>query len=731
MEHLAYLGIIVIANVLLHIPMMGKTLSEDEGNWFYLAVFWKQGARLYKKGLRVIGYFGIQWMSAVLYNAIGIRNVRFFLHFKGLWYIGNALSVYWLVFSFSGRSSLSLMAALLFVIVTAIPNTLFSLTYAEHFLILPLNLAIIFSYEGFSADRAGYFLLAGLMTGWAVQIKPTALLPTLLLPASFFFAKAPFIPCLLYLAAFIGLNLLPPLLLRKRGRAAVTDYFSMTFGPVLSLLTIMLEKFKGHYWIRFLPRSLHDEQFQAYIRQHHQMDLHAQGAAFRQFMLPAIKDLYAVILLAAAQMVLLFSTFAPLALAMAALFITFLMMQQFQKNYYTPHFNSCWAPLSVLAAMTIDDVLPILMGGGFPGWALAVILAIPAFTLSRTIIRSYAKSQADSWGYLGSSLGALFRLAGSVGQHIRQHSQETDKLLVWGDQPSIYLYAEREAFDPDYLFLYAHNRRIHDPQEERKLIDSLREKPPEWIVFYNYKFNDGWNMQRLTEAIGIPYSGVQRFRMNDPQGQVMHTPNGVVLDFPLYRRDDRIYKEILIDRATAALAERRVEAAIAHLERALRLCPGDYETAIRLSLAKGEQIDIPETPEDLQGPSPMTGDASQAAVLLRILAEADLRAGCWESALKRYVKARDLNPEDFRTYNGLGEACLHIGKDQQALSFFQKALELNPFSADAYNNLGVLLARNGKQEEAITCFRKSLAIIPDHPDTLSNLEALNVQVAAV
>jgi Flp pilus assembly protein TadD len=303
-----------------------------------------------------------------------------------------------------------------------------------------------------------------------------------------------------------------------------------------------------------------------------------------------------------------------------------------------------------------------------------------------------------------------------------------DKLLVWGDQPSIYLYAEREAFDPDYLFLYAHNLRIHDPREERRLLDSLRENPPAWIAFYNYKFDDGWTMNRLTQAIGIPYSGIQRFRMIDTTGQVMRTPNGVALDFPLYRRDDRIYKEILVDKAIAALAEKRIEKATAHLEKALQLYPGDYETTLRLSLANGDDAGILDQREDLQRQPAKPGGAERSAVLLKILAETDLRGGHCDSALKRYVQARELQPEDFRIYNGLGEACLHIGKDQQALTFFKRALDLNPFSADAYNNMGVLLLRAGRTEEAKSCFVKSLAIIPDHPDTLSNLEALNRSV---
>jgi len=105
-------------------------------------------------------------------------------------------------------------------------------------------------------------------------------------------------------------------------------------------------------------------------------------------------------------------------------------------------------------------------------------------------------------------VGMLFRFPETIGKYIQNNSKKNEKLFVYGDQPSVYSYANREAFDTDYLFVYAHHGRIHS---ERELLDSLREKPPELLPLYSYEVNDGWNIDKLKESIGIPYRKMKSF----------------------------------------------------------------------------------------------------------------------------------------------------------------------------------------------------------------------------
>ncbi len=549
-----YVMVLFVIGMLLSIPMLKKPLSEDDGNWFYSAVFWKRNVRLYKN-ISATGYFGIQWLFAKIYNTFHFTNLSSTYYFKAVWYTLTSLSIYWLTFCFWQNHLLSLISGLIYILITAIPNTLFVLTYAEHFFVLPINLSITFAYYGIASGHYWYFILAGLMSSWAFQFKPTTLLFNVLLPVAFYFGPNPIIATSSYFAVFIIIYFLPLLIIRSYGEKARKRYLRTTIGPILGLIEIFNDKFS----IKLLNKLIDKVAYSpTYTRRQYENSIAVQWLSFKRFMLPAIKDLYLVLILAAVQPLYLFTKFDYFSFSMVVLFIISLLTQQAQKNYYTPHFNPCWAPISILAAKTIWDMWPYLLNSGVLGWVMIVFLGIESIKIGRIIIKSFSKSEINTFGYLGPMLGMLFRLPESIGQYIQKNSKESEKLFVWGDQPSIYLYAKREAFNVDYLLIYAHHGGV---LREKQLLESLREKPPELLLFYNYKVNDGWNINRLQDAIGIPYNLIKSFKITDNQGRTIKDQRGIVLDFPLYRRDDSKYKEILLDRAMIA---KKMEALIVH-----------------------------------------------------------------------------------------------------------------------------------------------------------------------
>ena len=175
------LGLFVMG-LTINFPMTRKPLSEDDGNWYYPAIFWERGVRPHKNYIWAYGYFSVTWMAAKLYNLCRIDKYSFFYYFKIMWYSLTSLSVYWIAFCFYQNHILSLIAGITFLLITSNANTLFFLTYGEHFFILPINLSIIFINYGLSTNILWYFAIAGLMAAWAVQIKPTALLFAIVLP---------------------------------------------------------------------------------------------------------------------------------------------------------------------------------------------------------------------------------------------------------------------------------------------------------------------------------------------------------------------------------------------------------------------------------------------------------------------------------------------------------------------------------------------------------------------
>jgi len=439
-------------------------------------------------------------------------------------------------------------------------------------------------------------------------------------------------------------------------------------------------------------------------------------------MVPAIKDLYLILILATPQITFLFIRFDPFCFSMILLFFVFLLMQQAQKNYYTPHFNPCWAPISILAAKTIWDMGPYLLNSGPLGWAMIAFMGVEGIKISRIIVKSFSKSERNTFGYLDPLIGALFRLAESIGRYIQENSQENEKLFVWGDQPSMYLYAKREAFDTDYLFVYAHHGRI---LKQGELLDSLREKPPELLLFYNYKVNDGWNIEKLQESIGVPYNFLKSFKITDNQGRTLRDTQGIIYDFPLYRRDDEKYKEVLLDRALVAKSTGDIDEARKHLDTILRISSEDYEASIRLSFLGNNGGDAGESRRYLEEQLSLADSALKRSIILRLLADIDLSEGDPNSAKHRYEEALGLNSNDFRIFNGVGEVLFSLNSLEQALESFKKALELNRYSADTLNNVGVVFAGMGKRDEARDCFKRALSFMPSHPDALKNMEQIH------
>ncbi len=87
-----------------------------------------------------------------------------------------------------------------------------------------------------------------------------------------------------------------------------------------------------------------------------------------------------------------------------------------------------------------------------------------------------------------------------------------------------------------------------------------------------------------------------------------------------------------------------------------------------------------------------------------------LQQGRYDEALKRFEKARELQPENATVYNMIGLCHLRKGELSQALSAFDKALELVPTFSDALNNRGMVYLAMGQYHMAEVDF---LAVLAD------------------
>ena len=97
------------------------------------------------------------------------------------------------------------------------------------------------------------------------------------------------------------------------------------------------------------------------------------------------------------------------------------------------------------------------------------------------------------------------------------------------------------------------------------------------------------------------------------------------------------------------------------------------------------------------------------------------RQGKLPEALAAHQKALQLNPNDAEAYVGIGNVLNTQGKQQEALACYKKALQLNPKLATAYNGLGIALRGQKKLDEAVAAYQKAIELNPKYATAYNNL----------
>ena len=153
------------------------------------------------------------------------------------------------------------------------------------------------------------------------------------------------------------------------------------------------------------------------------------------------------------------------------------------------------------------------------------------------------------------------------------------------------------------------------------------------------------------------------------------------------REDARDCYEVALahapDCAAARLGLSRLEreagapaAALAHIQHALRIAPGDAEMHFESALV-------------------------------------DSRCGDVEGAIAAYERALELKPGYAAACTNLGLAYLgHLGDPRGAQRYFERAIELDPSSVAAQANLGLALNEQGQVDAALAHYAKLIAAFP-------------------
>jgi Tfp pilus assembly protein PilF len=83
----------------------------------------------------------------------------------------------------------------------------------------------------------------------------------------------------------------------------------------------------------------------------------------------------------------------------------------------------------------------------------------------------------------------------------------------------------------------------------------------------------------------------------------------------------------------------------------------------------------------------------------------ELNRGNFAEALKAFEKARDINPNDPKIYNGLGLIYWYQKDYPQAVEEYKKALKIDPKNTDVHHNLGAAYAQMKQWDAALEEFK--------------------------
>jgi len=170
--------------------------------------------------------------------------------------------------------------------------------------------------------------------------------------------------------------------------------------------------------------------------------------------------------------------------------------------------------------------------------------------------------------------------------------------------------------------------------------------------------------------------------------------------------------------AVVALQVGRADAALAHVDEALRLQPNVPEYHHERGNALRGLGRLADAEAAYRNALRLRGRFPEALCSLGTVL---LMAGRFADAESCGRKAVRLKPESWEAQTLLGHALGGLGRFQDAEACHRAAVRLMPGVAVIHNNLGYALSRLGRHAEAEPCYREAVRLAPNFADAHNNL----------
>lgn len=196
----------------------------------------------------------------------------------------------------------------------------------------------------------------------------------------------------------------------------------------------------------------------------------------------------------------------------------------------------------------------------------------------------------------------------------------------------------------------------------------------------------------------------------------------------IYRNLDILWRDTLAKNPDCWLAhnnlgiylynEGRMEEAMDHYQKAIRINPNRFDTFYNLGAALAAEGRFDEAIANYHLALQINPNYAYA---LNNLGIALANQGRLDEAIPCYRQAIQIEPDFPGALNNLGVALAASGQLDEAIEAFHKSIQINPTSSSTLNNLGHVLAARGRFEEAIENYHQAIQINPDFAEALNNL----------
>ncbi len=682
-----YLSISVfVFGIITWIPLINGVLGHDVAS----VVTWVDHCRKEKEHI----YYGTPTVSIghlfhlmVLVKFFGKYNAKAFYSIMCFICSVGSVAIFHVINHEAGLFP-AVLGSMLFSAYIASPRLEGNYGPFEQLLPLPLFASILCCFCSFSTGSLLLIILSGMLYGYAILIKQTAVL---YLPGFYFIVTGTGHSVhsqLLFLSGCIATNVIPMLYYWIRHKA-----FWKYFATV---------------WLFQLPSALNPKKYNKLYD-----DSYTQGekdkSVRNKVMIQISKTLTLLFFLSAIGIFSAFvSSFSLLHLGFLLCLIPSVVMIFLRKTYFAHYWLNMIPWLAFFAGIGIKSIYTDTSVNGFLNSTFF------AFTIATIFLLVYAffsdkcfyVLSKDPYQFLRKIFGEdtvnHYKRNAVIGKYIEETTEPNDRILICGNHPHVLYHSNRAHFTAnaalrleEYINLYSHE----NPSRFDMLSDIFKIKID---AKYENEFHNGYpelialenneDFAPLEELTGVKYTiddntNLCRIFRADPELTEIMKPYDTETS-----NQETSDKKIDLQNLITLVEKGEWHESLQILKQSIILDP--YNTEYILLL--GDSLI-------------MTGNNKSLI-----------------SFYKRLIK-KDKFTSDFKLQlmKKIGESLCHLEKHKEAEEYYQLILKYNNTDTETLNNLGVIYFNQNKIQEAKDKFTKVLNLEPDNVDAINNLEAIS------